>query len=409
MGTTDGFGRPLGTLRVSVTDRCNLRCAYCMPEAEYVWLPRADLLTFEEIDRLVSIFVSLGVARVRLTGGEPLLRRDLAGLVGRLRSRDRPRGARAHDQRRPSGRAGGGAAGCRPRSRHRQPRHAGRRTVPAPVTLAGPRRGPRRHCGRRRPRSARSSSIPSSSAARTTTNCRRSSSTPAASAREIRFIEYMDVGGATHWSASRVVPRDRDRGPARARVRHDDADWTAAPRAGHALRAAERPDARHHRVDHPAVLRRLRSGPADGGRPAPHLPVCDERRRPARTAAKRDERRRSRDADSRRLEAPRRSRRRGAPRRRRIAPRSSPATRCGPSRTSKCTRAAADAAAAHRNSSVPVFEVRQGPDESGAQLRDDLPQSLRVMDTARFAHTATTVQADKPVVCAVAYRQVCIP
>ena len=50
---TDGFERPLRTLRVSVTDRCNLRCLYCMPEADYVWLPRADLLSFEEIDRLV--------------------------------------------------------------------------------------------------------------------------------------------------------------------------------------------------------------------------------------------------------------------------------------------------------------------------------------------------------------------
>src|SRR4029453_4568468 len=87
MGTTDRFGRPLGTLRVSVTDRCNLRCAYCMPETEYVWLPRADLLTFEEIDRLLAVFCCWGVERVRLTGGEPLLRRDLARLVGQLARR----------------------------------------------------------------------------------------------------------------------------------------------------------------------------------------------------------------------------------------------------------------------------------------------------------------------------------
>src|SRR5688572_3406116 len=84
MPALDTFGRPLRTLRVSVTDRCNLRCLYCMPEAEYVWLPRADLLSFEEIDRLVGVFIGEGVARVRLTGGEPLLRRDLAGLVARL-------------------------------------------------------------------------------------------------------------------------------------------------------------------------------------------------------------------------------------------------------------------------------------------------------------------------------------
>ena len=87
MPVLDAFDRPLRTLRVSVTDRCNLRCLYCMPEAEYVWLPRADLLSFEEIDRLVGVFVGEGVARVRLTGGEPLLRRNLPGLVARLASR----------------------------------------------------------------------------------------------------------------------------------------------------------------------------------------------------------------------------------------------------------------------------------------------------------------------------------
>src|SRR5713101_171952 len=81
---TDVFGRPLRSLRVSVTDRCNLRCRYCMPEEEYVWLPREELLTFEEIRELVSAFTELGVDNVRLTGGEPLLRRDLPGLVRML-------------------------------------------------------------------------------------------------------------------------------------------------------------------------------------------------------------------------------------------------------------------------------------------------------------------------------------
>jgi GTP 3',8-cyclase len=80
----DSFGRPLRNLRLSVTDRCNLRCAYCMPEQEYVWLPREDLLRFEEISRLVDVFLSLGVDKVRLTGGEPLLRRDLPALVRML-------------------------------------------------------------------------------------------------------------------------------------------------------------------------------------------------------------------------------------------------------------------------------------------------------------------------------------
>jgi GTP 3',8-cyclase len=84
----DRFGRPLRNLRVSVTDRCNLRCRYCMPEAEYVWLPRSSILTFEEIDRLAGIFAGLGVSKIRLTGGEPLLRHDLPTLVSLLSQRE---------------------------------------------------------------------------------------------------------------------------------------------------------------------------------------------------------------------------------------------------------------------------------------------------------------------------------
>jgi cyclic pyranopterin phosphate synthase len=77
----DLYGRPLRSLRLSVTDRCNLRCKYCMPEQDYVWLPREDVLTLEEMATLTGYFTGLGVDRVRLTGGEPLLRRDLPRLV----------------------------------------------------------------------------------------------------------------------------------------------------------------------------------------------------------------------------------------------------------------------------------------------------------------------------------------
>lgn len=86
--TTDGLGRPLRDLRVSVTDRCNLRCPYCMPAdvfgPEYAFVPREEILTFEEITRIVRIFTDLGVRKVRLTGGEPLLRRGLPELVAAL-------------------------------------------------------------------------------------------------------------------------------------------------------------------------------------------------------------------------------------------------------------------------------------------------------------------------------------
>jgi len=81
MPPIDQLHRPLRSLRLSVTDRCNLRCRYCMPEAKYVWVPHEQVLTFEEIRTLVRIFVPLGVRKLRLTGGEPLLRRDLEDLV----------------------------------------------------------------------------------------------------------------------------------------------------------------------------------------------------------------------------------------------------------------------------------------------------------------------------------------
>jgi GTP 3',8-cyclase len=85
----DAWQRPLANLRLSVTDRCNLRCGYCMPEQDYTWLPREDILHFEEVERLVDAFLDLGVRKVRLTGGEPLLRKDVTGLVERLAARSR--------------------------------------------------------------------------------------------------------------------------------------------------------------------------------------------------------------------------------------------------------------------------------------------------------------------------------
>ena len=88
----DTLGRPLRDLRVSVTDRCNFRCAYCMPrdvyDRDHVFLPRDEILTFEEIERLVGLFAGLGVEKIRLTGGEPLLRHGVADLVRRISAID---------------------------------------------------------------------------------------------------------------------------------------------------------------------------------------------------------------------------------------------------------------------------------------------------------------------------------
>jgi len=81
---TDKHKRPLGTLRLSVTDRCNLRCVYCMPEDDYEWLPRESILSEEELERVARAFVALGAREIRITGGEPLLRPELEAIVGRV-------------------------------------------------------------------------------------------------------------------------------------------------------------------------------------------------------------------------------------------------------------------------------------------------------------------------------------
>ena len=88
----DARGRPLRDLRISVTDRCNMRCRYCMPRevfgSDFAFLSKVDILTYEEIDRLAGLFISLGVEKIRLSGGEPLLRKDLHELISLLALRE---------------------------------------------------------------------------------------------------------------------------------------------------------------------------------------------------------------------------------------------------------------------------------------------------------------------------------
>jgi cyclic pyranopterin phosphate synthase len=92
----DALGRPLHDLRISVTDRCNFRCVYCMPkevfDKDYAYLPHSSLLSFEEITRVAALFVAHGVEKIRLTGGEPLLRKNIEGLVAQLRTLQTPSG-----------------------------------------------------------------------------------------------------------------------------------------------------------------------------------------------------------------------------------------------------------------------------------------------------------------------------
>jgi cyclic pyranopterin phosphate synthase len=84
----DSYHRPLKDIRISVTDRCNFRCTYCMPFDEYVWIDKQEILTFEEITRLARLFVQLGADQIRLTGGEPLVRRGLHKLISQLSALD---------------------------------------------------------------------------------------------------------------------------------------------------------------------------------------------------------------------------------------------------------------------------------------------------------------------------------
>jgi len=203
----DAFGRPLRSLRISVTDRCNLRCQYCMPEDDYVWLPRSSILTFEEIDRLVGIFARLGVDKIRLTGGEPLLRQNLPTLVSLL-SR--------HQSIKDLALTTNGTL-LAPSANALQ--EAGLRRVTLSFDTLRPERM------RQFARSAKHADVLEGiDAARgagfqevklNTVVVRGFNDDEVIElfefARlkhlEIRFIEYMDVGGATHWSLDRVVSR----------------------------------------------------------------------------------------------------------------------------------------------------------------------------------------------------------
>jgi len=203
----DALGRSLRNLRLSVTDRCNLRCQYCMPEEEYVWLPRDKILHFEEIGTLVDVFVSLGVDKVRLTGGEPLLRRDLSALVAQLASKPGIRdlaittngvllAAQAPDLR---------LAGLHrvtvSLDTLRPDRFVAltRRTTHADV-LEGLAAVTREGFTGTKIDTVVMRGVNDDEVLDLVEFAR---GVPA----EIRFIEYMDVGGATHWSADRVVSR----------------------------------------------------------------------------------------------------------------------------------------------------------------------------------------------------------
>ncbi len=203
----DTLERPLRNLRLSVTDRCNLRCQYCMPEEDYVWLPREDILHFEEIAALVEVFADLGVDKVRLTGGEPLLRKDLDRLVSLLAANPRIKdlamtsnGVLLAEQ----------ATALRAAGLHR-------------VTVSLDTLRPERFKALTRRDSLAQVLEGIEAVGRggwpglklDTVVMRGTNDDELADlieygrkvSAEARFIEYMDVGGATHWSMDRVLSR----------------------------------------------------------------------------------------------------------------------------------------------------------------------------------------------------------
>lgn len=222
----DVFGRPLRSLRLSVTDRCNLRCQYCMPEEEYAWLARREILTFEETAILAGVFMDLGVDRLRLTGGEPLVRRDLPRLVQMLKELGGASGASSGDGRQPS------TGATEPRlldlalttnglllaAQAGALREAGLGRITVSLDTLRPDRF--RQLTRRDGLAQVLEGIRTAAQAgfrlKINTVVMRGFNDDEladligfgrSTGAEVRFIEYMDVGGATHWSMDQVVSR----------------------------------------------------------------------------------------------------------------------------------------------------------------------------------------------------------
>src|SRR5688572_17398674 len=202
----DSLDRPLRNLRLSVTDRCNLRCSYCMPEPDYVWLPREDILHFEEIETLVDVFTGLGVDKVRLTGGEPLLRRDVPDLVRRLAARPAIRDLAMTTN------------GVLLATHARVLKDAGLHRLTVSLDTLQPQRFREltRYDEFDLVLEGISYAAPIFPGLKLDTVVIRGVNDDELidlleygkrHGAEVRFIEYMDVGGATHWSMPRVMPR----------------------------------------------------------------------------------------------------------------------------------------------------------------------------------------------------------
>ena len=300
-GPTDTLGRAMRDLRISVTDRCNFRCTYCMPKEifgrDYAFLPKDQVLSFEEIERIARIFVSLGVDKLRITGGEPLVRRDLPDLIAMLAAIRRPDGGEVDLTLTTNGSA--------LRALAAPLKEAGLQRVTVSLdslddAVFGAMNGidfpvARVLDGIDAAIEAGLAPVKINMVVRRGVN--ETSIVPMARwAREtgviLRFIEYMDVGHSNGWRLDEVVPTEEIVDAIAAGLAGRGRGRDLPRRGGRPLairRRARR--VRGHLVRHPALLPRLHARADLGRGPALHLPVRRRRARPARAAPLGDVRR----------------------------------------------------------------------------------------------------------------------
>ena len=320
----DLLNRPLRNLRLSVTDRCNLRCEYCMPEDDYVWLPREDVLKFEETSALVDVFIALGVDKVRLTGGEPLLRRDLPSLVRMLAVKPglgdlalTTNGVLLADQIDALKSAGLGRVTVsldtlRSDRFLRLTRFDELSRVKDGIEAA------KRAFGTLKIDSVVIRGVNDDELVDLVEYGKSVDA-------EVRFIEYMDVGGATRWSPDRVMSRQQildvftHRYGAIQQANDRSASAAGAIHAPADLPPARRHDVRHHFVDARPVLPDLRPGPPHRRRDVVPLSVRVAGHRSPGCAATRRQRGRVESVNRGGMADPRRPRGGNAPGSRRAA------------------------------------------------------------------------------------------
>ena len=297
----DGHGRAIGDVRISVTDRCNFRCQYCMPAEGLPWLERSALLTYEEIERLVRLLASMGVHDVRLTGGEPLVRRELWRLVEALSAIPEVEDLSLTTN------------GYLLTRQVEQLVAAGLKRINVSLDALAPDR-----FFQLTRRDSLAQVLEGLEAAQQHPELRpikvnvvalkdftedevlRFAEFARQNPYEVRFIEFMPLDADRAWTRDKVLPNAEI-------VRMIDEVYPLEPvgRERHGTSRRYR-FARRHRRDglhlprHRAVLRRLQPDPADRRGRAAHLPVLDDRDRPARAAAGGRDRRRAGGADPRR-------------------------------------------------------------------------------------------------------------